>query len=477
LSGSTEPTLVPAHVNALALRLLDGWRPIEAAWTPLARFIWAEQDMLSSAGPIALRGDALDVTWTDETPLFMMSDAYKLLRNKAVKGTLADGRELRADNALFAANDCLRLHYWELSTPGRPSRLWVAAIQGLEDGAGFVTNGNLTVLRETPNANGGLHTRFSAGHYRLVGAYTYYLLHAGGDKREWFLIVDVGHDGPPERGSVFIDMLALQFALGRAFYFDVMHGLEGADIVSTVGGRHGRDQRHKPNAQPPVPLDFAAECWAAQLFEKVSAAYRSRPELRFYVALTFYLDAIATYHVEARYLALHVALESFAYWLLQANAPEERPLVDRAKWRAWLAANKESIKSLAAPDQGETLFAKITSIPARRAASRVVEDAFAHCRVALAAEMAAELEEGRGRIVHTASMFEQRQAQLQAYLTPIAVVRSMLVALVSRAAGYEGAILGWTREDGRPFDSADAVWWPVNDDARLDALRRFQVRE
>lgn len=43
-------------------------------------------------------------------------------------------------------------------------------------------------------------------------------------------------------------MLGMQFVLGRAFFFDVLYGLnvEG-QVVGIVGGRHGRD--HGDRAQ------------------------------------------------------------------------------------------------------------------------------------------------------------------------------------------------------------------------------------
>jgi hypothetical protein len=474
--ATVQPEAVPPVVSELALRLLGGWQPPDPPMGRVAQLRWADQDVSSAAGSLTLRGDALDLEWDHQEPFFLMSAVYKTqLRGKSVVGTLRDGRSLKADTALFPAHDTLRLHYWEIARPNARAKLWLARLSAFEAGGAFATNGNLVVVRRGVADDGTPSTHMTAGHYRLVGAYTYYLLRTD-DGSSWFLVIDAGTERvTPERGKVFVDVLALQFVLGRALYFDVLVGLDGTDVVALVGGRHGRDHSRSQRAQPPVPLDFTRECWAAHLFEKLSADYQTRPELRFYVALTFYLDALAAFHVEGRYLAFHVALESFAYRVLQASSVAQGPLVDRAKWRAWLAESKERIQSLAAPGQAETLFSKITSIPARRAASRVVEDAFLTFGVPITPEMALELEEGRGRIVHTASMFDQRQEDVDAYLSRIAVVRTMLVALVAKVVGYQGAILGWTKEDGRPYDEADPAWWTVDDEAKRAASVHFVI--
>ena len=68
--------------------------------------------------------------------------------------------------------------------------------------------------------------------------------------------------------------------------------------------------------------------------------------------------------------------------------------------------------------------------------------------------MAAELdEEGRGLIVHAAIMFKESQADVDAYLRKNAIVRTMLVALVAKVVGYQGAIIGWTTGRATPTRS------------------------
>lgn len=89
--------------------------------------------------------------------------------------------------------------------------------------------------------------------------------------------------------------------------------------------------------------------------------------------------------------------------------------------------------------------------------------------------MVQELEDGRGRIVHTAIMYEERQEQLDAYTRPIALVRTMLVALLARVVGYTGAILGWDSDPHRSVQLADSAWWQVDSRTRLRARRQFRI--
>ena len=292
----------------------------------------------------------------------------------------------------------------------------------------------------------------------------------------WFLIVDSGQTRPV-RKDIFNDLLALQFVLGTAFYFDVLEGLsDGRQCVARVGGRCGRDHRHRPRTEDVVPTHFVQEHWPAAFFEAISRAYRERPNLRLHIALSFYLDGLASFHVEGRYLLQHVGLEAFAHWLLKEQEGADEPaLVDKPKWKAWLKENKDTIRGLAVPGSEETLYSKVTSIPARRASSMVVEAAFQRFALAVVPEMADELENGRNVVVHTAVMFEERREDVNDYLMRIAIVRTMLTALLAKVVGYQGAILGWGREYRRPYSEADTSWWTVDPAAREAALAFFNI--
>lgn len=465
---------VGGAVSALIVRVLDGWTPSTPTLGDVTRLEWGGTDVTVSAKRVNIRGDVLEIDWQDDTlPLLFREDEYEQFRNMPFNGDVGTEWRFSAQDGLFGGALTLEGHYWHVELPGRAARLWIARIEGLAKNRDLDAPGNLRV-RQTHDGM----TYVAWGH-RFQGAYTYYLVRAKDGGKSWFLIIDTGNEQRPARDRVFQDVLALQFVLGCGLFFEVIYGLDETDVVALVGGRHGRDHGGRPKVEPPVPFAGSQEHWVGAFFNAISTTYRARPELRLYIGLSFYLDSLMSFHVEGRYLALHVALEAFAYWYLKAEKdPEdpERPLVDKQKWRAWLAENKPAILTLASEDSGEVLFNKIASVPARRASSRVVEDAFRKTGIEILPGMATELEEGRGRIVHTAAMFEDRQERLDAYLEPIALVRTMLVALLARVVGYRGAIVGWTREPHRPRQQPDAAWWPVDQACHDAALRRYDVQ-
>src|SRR5262249_37633011 len=155
----------------------------------------------------------------------------------------------------------------------------------------------------------------------------------------------------------------------------------------------------RPRTENVVPTHFVQEHWPALLFEAISRTYRERPNLRLHIALSFYLDGLASFHVEGRYLVLHVGLEAFAYWLFKDPGVDEPALVEKPRWAAWLKENKAAIRSLATPGFENVLYSKITSVPARRASSMVVEVAFQQHGLSVLPEMAQELEDGRNVVV------------------------------------------------------------------------------
>jgi hypothetical protein len=434
---------------------------------PPRRFLWAGRDFSPTVQRVVVgQGQRLEIE-TDRFDYSFYRAESSSLRNKALEGELADGSRFSAELAYLDIDRAVA-RYWTLTHPERAPLLWVAALDGLRS---LKAAGNLAVIYEEGDGDSQT-THRSIEHHRFLGAYAYYLVCCAD---AWFLIVDCGERGPPNREDVYPDMLAMQFVLGRAFFFDALYGLgPDGEVVGAAGGRHGRNHGDEPKEQPPVPLDVLSDHWASYFFEAISRTYRERPKLRLYIALSHYLDALASAHVENRYLVLHVALEAFSYWLLGGNDRPEAPLVDKSRWRAWLKARADEITALAAPGLGTALLNRIRSIPKRAASSRVVEDAFTSVGLTLTDEMVAELDEdGRGRIVHAAIMFEESMADVDRYLRRIALVRTMLVALVARVVGYDGRILGWERSPGRPYDAPDPTWWPVGEQARLAARRIY----
>ena len=462
--------LVPSDVSSLAVRLLRGWRPSQPVLAPPVSFRWADRDLSSQVRGLTIGVDQrleIEVQGFDLSHFLAEREA---LRNKPLEGELADGSTFFADRAFLDVGRA-SARYWTLTNPKRPARLWVAQVGGLKslDGAG-----NLAAFYEEIGPDGSQQNCGSNRHHRFVGAHTYYLLQCSD---AWLVIIDTGAEGSPTREQVYPDMLGLQFVLGRAFFFDALLGVDhDGNVVGVVGGRHGRDHGDRPKVQAPVPLELSSEHWASEFFAAISRTYRERPELRLYIALSYYLDALASSHVENTYLVLHVALEGFAYWLLGGDDRPEPPLVDKPKWRSWLDQHADEIKGLAATGRGDTLLNRIRSVPKRASSSRVVQDAFASVGLTVTEEMAGELdEEGRGLIVHAAIMFKESQADVDAYLRKNAIVRTMLIALVARVVGFKGAIIGWAHPPGHGYVEPDRHWWPVDEAVQAESRRMYVV--
>jgi hypothetical protein len=53
------------------------------------------------------------------------------------------------------------------------------------------------------------------------------------------------------------------------------------------------------------------------------------------------------------------------------------------------------------------------------------------------------------------------------------VVRTMLVAVLAKAVGYGGAVIGWEREPGRPYRTPNSEWWSVDPSVRKAAQRTY----
>jgi hypothetical protein len=463
--------LVPDHVAELALRLLRGWTPSPPKLASPVSFRWADRDLSAAVRSVSIGADDRLEIVVEGFDLSHFLAEREALRNKPLEGALEDGSEFVADMA-YLDMDRATARYWSLVHPERLAKLWVApVIRGLQSLDAF---GNLAIFFDEPEPDGSKRTCGSNQHHRFVGAHTYYLIKCDD---AWFVIVDPRSKGPPSREEVYRDMLGLQFVLGRAFFFDVLYGVnETGDTVGLVGGRHGKDHGEHGKALPPVPLELSREHWASEFFEAISRAYRDRPELRPYIALSYYVDALAGAHVENTYLVLHVALEGFSYWLLGGDERPTPPLVDKAKWKTWLRSHGDEIKDLAAPGEGQRLLDRIGSIPKRAPSSRVVQDAFAALGLTVTDEMAGELDEdGRGLIVHAAIMFKESQADVDSYLRKNALVRTMLIALLARVVGYRGAIVGWEHPPGRGYADPPSTWWAVDDAVRSEARRMHHV--
>ena len=357
-------------------------------------------------------------------------------------------------------------------TDGAPPSLWMGEVEGAHD---INFGGNLIIERVPLDGLRMGHAR----HFRLAGAYTYYLVQRGRKETlKWYFIIDT-EGGFPDKEKLESDFLVLQFALGRQLRIPALVGFhEAARATASLPGAGYRECLLKRSV-PPIPLQrnndrWVDESWAALLFERVSRKWRDRPELAtaFWVAIDSYLSAI-TNHVDADYLRLHVALESLAYTILQLGQSSEPMVVsDKEAWKAWVKAHSAEIEALASPGFEASLVGKVMSVY-RLASGRVVPGAFELCGLEVTAEMHQELRR-RNMVVHQGIMTNDYDGDSER--RRVALVRTMLVGLLARVSEYSGAINGWDLGVlGLPTEPGS--WWRVADDNRRLAHRRFVAEE
>ena len=146
---------------------------------------------------------------------------------------------------------------------------------------------------------------------------------------------------------------------------------------------------------------------------------------------------------------------------------------DKAAWKNWVTSKSAEIRELAAEGFENSLLNKIRGVY-RLSTGRVVPSAFQAYNTILTPEMIAELE-ARDIMVHQGTMAPDGYDADRDFRR-VAVVRTMLVALIARSVDYAGAINGWTvGQLGHPLEPHG--WWSVSEEDRQLALRTFSAEE
>jgi hypothetical protein len=440
---------------------------------------------LSDAGP-TLRIDGEDLIVTIDGPVARRKiDALLPYDLQArVSGTLEGGAtfELQhlskiGQNSVWSKADGVRADlgfkadHWTLLGDAAPS-IWAGKVEGVGD---ISHGGNLIVER----IRQGRPTAGRRGHFCLRGNYAYYLVRQQ-TTDDWWLVVDTEGAGLPDWELLGRDILILQFAFGRQCRAPLFVGLK-ADRVS-VACTALRPLRNKleERSHLPVPIDhnnetFLDETWLALLFERISGAWSRRPEVSqiFWLALDMYLDSMRNY-LDADYMCLHIALESLGYALLKRGDEKQRDTKDWKAWKEWVNNNEPAIRVLATEGRENALVNKVMGA-GRQSSGQVVPRAFKEFGLVITDEMEKELD-GRNFIVHQGLMSPEGY-DVDRDLGRVSLVRTMLVALLARAAGYRGAINGWAvGRRGLPVEPPGA-WWPIDDADRAAARVLFLAEE
>ncbi len=210
------------------------------------------------------------------------------------------------------------------------------------------------------------------------------------------------------------------------------------------------------NHEPLPPVNMTTPTWTVPFFSAVSALMRTRKELRPGVALLTYLESL-TDNIDAAFIRLAVGLEGFSFWLLFGR-PDEIPVKDKKAWLAWAKEHEAEMRTLAKDEKlANKLYGKIEQA-FKRASGKVVQDAFASLSLKPTKEMD-EILDLRDYAIRRGVMLKEGQTYaIDREMANIAKARVMLVALVARAAGYNGAISGWGSPDGGHNPELDSFW-------------------
>ncbi|WP_437494227.1 hypothetical protein WME75_22045 [Sorangium sp. So ce1014] len=477
--GAEAPVPVPQHVRSLLLALAYGWKPTPVTLGPVEQIRYNGKDFSELAPVVLLQTDRLVATLGGSRFYTRIDDLMRSAQDGELDGVFAGGGTFHGEMILRVAHVTgphgpftVEAASWTVLTGEAPS-LWIGRIEGAVE---INFGGNMVVERIPAGGFRGGHRR----HFRLSGTYTYYLVQGGvrGDP-VWHLLIDTGA-GMPDTEMLGHDFLLLQFVLGCQLRMPELLGVTpDCHTVAAMAGTGARRNLLKRSV-PPVPIErsndeWVDEAWAVIFFERVSVAWANRPKWRaaYWMAFDSYLDAM-TLHLDVDYLRLQIALEAFSYWALQHTGQEERVVVkDRTAWKKWVRDNESVIRELASAGFEDSLFNKVMGVY-RLSSGRIVPSAFLAYGVKLTSEMVAELG-GRDVVVHQGFMAPAGYDG-ERELRRIALVRTMLVALIAWTVDYRGAINGWEIGHlGYPLEPQD--WWSVCDCDRRLARRTFVVEE
>jgi hypothetical protein len=465
---------VPDHVRPVLLALAEGWTPAPMALQTVSSLHFAGVELSADEPCVSLERDRLVVTCRPSKAT--LEELLPLSLGGGTEGALSDGTRVTASSLRRASKSALltlEFDSWQVLPDPVPA-IWVGPVENAID---IAFGGNLVVERVRSGRLRVGHAR----HFVFSGVYTYYLMQTGsrGDPA-WQLVIDAG-GGAPDEETLQREFLVLQFAFGRQLRLAALVGIDGGQrTVASVSGA-GTRVNLSGESEPPVPIDRnnddrIRESWTTVLFERIVAVCAARPEAwrPYSMAFDSYLDAMSR-HLDADYLRLHVALEAFAYWTLRLANEEERMIVkDKTAWKAWVKGHRSSILEHASAGFGENLYNRVMGVY-RLSSGRVVPSVFQAHGLTLTEQMGLELA-GRDTVVHQGLMAPEDDEDGLPLDERVAILRTLLVALLAKTAGYSGAINGWeVGNKGYPVEPD--LWWSVDQADREMAKAEYWVEE
>lgn len=414
-------------------RLSRGWTPPSTPPRVVVELRWGGTKLDFFARRILLDEDGLRIECEIHDPDPASIDVLRgELNEHPIAGRCEDGTLFSARDAFITARGrdqspedhvrrvTISCRDWIIRRHRPRARLWAGAID----------------VELPPRGRGNLHFTSSRDlehgeHYRFDGRdYAYYLIWSGqGHDKRWTLAVDLQKAPEPEHGLLRDEVKLIAASLGCPFHVSRLYGLDKrGNPVSVLGSNLGARPAMRPRVAAPVPNDRGEADWTPPFFSKASACLARQ-------------DAGAA--------GLRRAV---AHFLRALDGPSEDDCAIHMLLGAILAAR------MVLEDEASPLAGREPRSAARLRGADLIRAALSRSGL----EMTNEMREA----VTAAARELDGEAGSGATEERNAFLRTILVALVSKAIGYGGPIREWEKETGRPmYRPADPSWWRAEDDS------------
>jgi len=366
-------------------------------------------------------------------------------------------------NQRAVATYTLMLDSWTWRPPS-DSCFWLGRLHGVPQ----IDDGNLAVC-----AGGG----WSGYNLFLPGKYDLCIIQRRNDQAS-ILVVDT-HGETLDHETMGTDFMAMEFALGRPLRLDHLSAVQDDLVVVGAAGlgfgssvARARPGRCPVAASMDIYANFeeleAEHMYVPAIFSLVDRALHAEgPDSALLTAVAAYLDAATAASIHVSYLLIQVALEALGSAMVQA---ESGVLVaEPAQWLAFVSKHEAEIRALARNEEAAPkLVSKVTNAQQAPSTDRVA-NALKHCGLDVPSAALKEIPR-RNASARKYVMAKESTADAQDLADRLAIVQTLLVALIAKHVGFRGPIVGWGWIRGR-HQIPD--WWPW--EALPEARQRFFV--
>lgn len=470
---STQP--ISPTLGALLERIVFEREPLSLApLPPVVGGTWGGLDLTGLWGPLTVVGP--DIEWeiapvhgTDATP--KLATIRRFVNERALL-LLADGRRLSVGSGGWTKwhvrpqlgfGHVGAFSSWNIEGP-TPAR-WVGPLRGFR-----LSRGNLKVAASP--------THFSWRGVRLEGNYTWHVVRPiGPDEADdaFVAVIEPSPTGPTsfDPWLLGIDFRALELTYGTPLQLDTLVALdEPGNVIGGAGPGLGGERRRAVSDGPVT----ARGSWEPVLFRRLAHATRE-DELPWGVACAAVLDAGTDSTIDGAYLKLHVALEGFAAALLKngrgraasGDTPLRLLVHDKEAWKKWLQECEPSLRTFAVDEESLTKLRGKLQQAIQPPSSATVADALARLEPPLIVcpRVLAELRDRNIPAHHGTMNRPGADYDVERDVERVDVLRTLMVALLARACGYDGPIVGWDRSKDEAWKPTPS-WWPPPSPATVE---------